>query len=315
MLFISSDKISTSLPYQELISALHKAFSRDTPLPVRQHHSFPGADGNLKGNLLLMPAWDNTDGLGVKLITVIPGNAEKKLPTIQGSYFLLDKETGNPLAVLDAKDLTTRRTAAASALASSFLSRKDSRTMLMIGTGRLAPELIRAHASVRPIKKVFVMGRSLEKAEKIKDELKDEDFEVSPVLVYKSFIKEVDIICCATLSQKPLIFGKDLIPGQHVDLVGAYKPNARESDDEAIKISSVYVDTIEGATKEAGDIVIPIQTGRFSKDEIKGDLFDLCQGRSKGRVYDDEITLYKSVGYALEDLVAAKLVYQKVRDE
>jgi ornithine cyclodeaminase len=126
-------------------------------------------------------------------------------------------------------------------------------------------------------------------------------------------MKEVDIVCCATLSPKPLIFGKDLISGQHVDLVGAYQPNTRESDDEAVLRSEVYVDTREGAAREAGDIFIPLQKGILSKEKIKGDLFDLCQGRSKGRETDEQITLFKSVGYALEDLVAAKLVYQKVK--
>lgn len=315
MLFISSEKIAQSVNYDELISALDRAFSDDIHLPLRHHHSFADASGELNGNLLLMPAWDHKEGLGVKLITVVPGNAEKGLDTIQGIYFLIDKETGSPQAILDAKELTTRRTAAASALASSFLSRKDSQTMLMIGTGRLAPELIRAHATVRPIKRVFVMGRSLEKAERVKNELSNEDFEVLPVLVYKSFIKEVDIICCATMSPDPLIFGKDLNPGQHVDLVGAYKPTTRESDDEAVKVSKVFVDTRDGATKEAGDIMIPIQKGIITMDDIKGDLFDLCQSRSPGREATEEITLFKSVGYALEDLVAAKLLYQKNSNE
>jgi len=314
MLQISSEQVDQELEYPELIQELKSAFGKPVKIPSRQHYIFPGANGAQKGNFLLMPAWDNGNNLGVKIITIVPDNAEKKIPVIQGSYFLYDAETGVPKALFDAKSLTIKRTAATSALASQYLSRKDSSTMLMIGTGNLASELIRAHASVRPIKKVYVLGRSLDKAERIRNILEKEKFEIAPVLVYKSFIKEVDIVCCATLSSKPLVFGRDLVEGQHLDLVGSYKPTTREADDDAIIRSEVYVDTMEGAPKESGDIFIPLNSGKIKMEDIKGDLFDLCQGRAQGRTSENQITLFKSVGYALEDLVAAKLVYQKLKN-
>ena len=233
------------------------------------------------------------------------------LPSIQGIYLFMDSVKGEVKAILEAKSLTVKRTAAASALASSFLSRTDATSMLMIGTGALAPNLIKAHASVRPIEKVYVWGRNREKADLICNELKNEEFEIKAVDGIDEKIREVDIISCATLSKTPLVLGKYLKAGQHVDLVGAYKKDMREADDQVVSRASIFVDTFQGGPKESGDIVIPIEKGIITEKDIKSDLFGLCSGRHKGRSHRNEITFFKSVGHALEDLVAATYFYNK----
>jgi len=261
-----------------------------------------------------MPAWEAGQYLGVKVVTVAPNNAKYNLPSIHGMYILMDAHKGVPLAWMDAKTLTTRRTAAASALASSFLSRPDSSTLLMIGTGALAPNLIQAHAAVRPIKEVLVWGRNVDNAQKVAEKFSESDMRVHVVKSLEENLAKADIISCATLSDTPLVIGEYLVAGQHLDMVGAYKPDMREADDEAIRRSSIFVDNYTGATKETGDIYIPLQTGVLNREEIKADLFELCQMKKRGRQSDEEITFFKSVGHALEDLAAARMAYEAVKE-
>jgi len=180
----------------------------------------------------------------------------------------------------------------------------------MIGTGRLAPELIKAHCTIRPIEQVYIWGRNEAKAHSLAAALGQNTFAVKAVSSIESIIQEADIISCATLSEDPLIFGHWLRPGQHVDLVGSYRPNMREADDEVIRRSSVFVDTYAGACKECGDIAIPLQTGILKKEDLKADLFDLARSSKTGRQEAEEITCFKSVGHALEDLAAAKLAFE-----
>jgi len=242
-------------------------------------------------------------------VTVSPENGQFDLPSIQGIYIYFDATKGTIKAILEAKSLTVKRTAAASALASTFLSCKDASSLLMIGTGALSINLIKAHASVRPIKQVYVWGRNFKKAEAISNALQNEDFDIEAIKNIIDKISEVDIISCATLSKTPLILGKHLKPGQHIDLVGAYKKDMREADDETMAKASIYVDTFQGGLKESGDIVIPLENNTIKEHDIKGDLFALCSNKVQGRIDANEITVFKSVGHALEDLVAAKYYY------
>lgn len=308
--FLDNLAITTALPYPRLIKALQQGFQEEYTVPMRHHHSYENPAAGMDSTLLLMPAWKSSEYVGIKIITVSPNNGEKQLPSVQGVYLLFDAITGAPLAQLDAKTLTNRRTAAASALASSFLSRKDSTSLLMVGTGNMAPALIEAHAAVRPIQKVYIWGRNLRKAQALAAQFKDAPFSAEAILLLAPIVPKVDIISCATLSKHALIKGEWLQAGQHVDLVGSFTPNMREADDEAIRRANVYVDVLEGATKESGDILIPLNNGTLERAAIKGDLFDLCRNQVAGRQAADSITLFKSVGHALEDLVAAKLVYQ-----
>jgi ornithine cyclodeaminase len=312
MLQISSEQISDHCHYPTLIEALKDAFKKEYKIPKRHHHQYPNPKEGIESTLLLMPAWDDGENLGVKVVNVSPNNSQYNLPTIQGNYLLYDQQKGSLKAIFDAKMLTNKRTAAASALASSFLSKVSAQSLLMIGNGSLAPELIKAHASVRPLNKVYVWGRNFGKSQKICSELSSLNLEIVPIENYKEVISEADIISCATLSTDPLIFGRDLRKGQHFDLVGAYKPDMREADNDFISTVSIHVDNYEGATTETGDLAIPLKEGVISIDDIYSDLFELCKEKKAGRQSEEEITCFKSVGHALEDLAAAKLIYNAV---
>ncbi len=309
---ISAQFIEEHTNFLELTQALKKAFASNGVLvPQRHHHEFPNPKTKKDSTLLLMPAWNPGKEAGVKVVTVSPDNGQFELPSIQGSYLYLDAVTGTLKAIMEAKSLTAKRTAAASALASSFLSKKNSNTMLMIGTGALSINLIKAHAAVRPLHHIYVWGRNKKKADDICKTLKNENFKVATVSNIEEKIGVVDIVSCATLTEIPLVFGKYLTPGQHIDLVGAYKPNMREADDETIRKAAIFLDSLETGLKESGDIAIPLKEGILKESDIKADLFGLCREVHQGRSHEHEITLFKSVGHALEDLTAATYYYSK----
>jgi alanine dehydrogenase len=264
---------------------------------------------------LLMPAWTKEQAgafLGAKTVTVFPGNLKKGLGSVAGTYLLMSGDTGAPLVTIDGHRLTLWRTAAASALAAGYLAREDASHLLLVGAGALAPYLARAHAAVRPINKVSIWNRSEPRAEALARNLAGEKFTVELVRDLESAVRAADVISCATLSAEPLVFGKWLKAGAHLDLVGSFRPAMREADDEAVKRARVYVDTRRGALKEAGDLVQPMERGIFKESDVAGDLFDLCRGSVKGRGSADEITLFKSVGTAIEDLAAAMLIWRKL---
>ncbi|GGG55269.1 ornithine cyclodeaminase family protein [Bizionia arctica] len=316
ILQIGDSFIEQNTIFSELILELKQSFSNNNVIvPLRHHHDFPNPEVSADSTLLLMPAWNPSKIAGVKIVTVSPENSQFGLPSIQGTYIYFDALKGTVKAIMEAKSLTVKRTAAASALASSYLSRKDSKSMLMIGTGALSINLIKAHASVRPIENVFIWGRNFKKAEAIAKELKNEKFNVYPIKTIEEKISEVDIVSCATLSKTPLVLGAYLKSGQHLDLVGAYKPDMREADDDTIKKASIFIDTFQGGLKESGDIVIPLKNGTLQEKDIKADLFQLCSNQKSGRQNKDEITFFKSVGHSLEDLTAATYYYNKFKND
>ena len=308
MLTISAEQVNKALEFSKLIPALGSAFASDICVPPRLHFDMENPKASRETTLLMMPAWISGDVAGVKLVTVAPDNGQKGLPSIQGNYLLFDIDTGSIKAMMDAPSLTAKRTAAASALASQFMSREDSETLLVVGTGTLAPQLIAAHATVRPIKKVYVWGRSLDKAKVVCQQVKMLDVDCQPIDDLETYARQADIISCATLSQEPLIFGKWLQPGQHLDMVGAYRPDMREMDDDCLMGSRIFVDNFESAVRETGDLTIPITNGVISKEDIEADLFALAKGDYDIKRKASDITVFKSVGHALEDLAAAKLV-------
>jgi len=313
---IDNKFIENNTDFETLARHIKLGFSSSNILvPMRHHHDFPNPSIKSESTLLLMPAWNPSKEAGVKVVTVSPENGQFDLPSIQGAYIYLDAEKGSIKAILEAKSLTAKRTAATSALASSFLSKENSSSLLIIGTGALSINLIKAHASVRPIERVYVWGRNLAKAKTICDMLSNEKYTVQAIETIEEKISEVDIISSATLSKTPLVLGKYLKKGQHVDLVGAYKKDMREADDETIKKSSVFVDTFQGGLKESGDIVIPLNNGILEEEDVKADLFQLCSNRKAGRTSESEITIFKSVGHALEDLVAANYYYKQFINE
>ena len=325
MKFLSAAEVDAALDDLALIARLEALFRAGCEMPPRHHHPIeaPLGPGSAEAMLLLMPAWTGASSLpdaapriGVKIVTVFPDNGRRALPSIYGQYLLLDGTTGQTLALLDGTMLTKRRTACASGLASRYLSRPDSSRLLMIGTGALAPQLVRVHAKVRPIREVAIWGRTPSHAETLAAELACSLPEVlgRPVAVRavadrRAAIAKADIVSCATLSKAPLVEGAWLREGQHLDLVGAYTPEMRECDDRAAWRARLYVDTRAGALKEAGDIVQPLANGAIDEDDIVADLFELARGQQTGRLPGDatSITLFKSVGAALEDLAAAEL--------
>lgn len=307
------DEIETreALAFKGLIDAIRAMFATGCTMPSRHHHSVP-VPGDEDATLLIMPAWLSGHYIGVKTVSVFPGNAMRSLPAIFGSYLLSSGKTGQLLAILDGAELTARRTAATSALAASYLARKDARTLLMVGTGRLAANLIEGHSLHRPIQKVIVWGRDSAKAELIANHAIALGMMAEVSTDLRQSVGEADIISCATLSSRPLIFGDWLRPGTHMDLVGAFKPTMRESDDLAIRRSCIFVDTRIGAMTEGGDITQPLHAGIIKPEDILADLTDLVTARHPGRSSQDEITLFKSVGAALEDLAAAIFAFEQL---
>lgn len=311
MRVISAKEVEAALDFESLVERLRDMFRVGCEVPSRHHHTIPVA-AEPDAALLLMPAWQENRHIGVKLVTVFPGNTKKSLPSIMGVYLLLDGCTGKPLALIDGPMLTLRRTAAASALAASYLARPDSERLLMVGTGALAPHLVLAHATTRPIKDVVIWGRHPGKAGQLAERLNRPGLRVTHSTRLEEVIHRVDIISCATLATCPLVRGEWLRPGQHIDLVGGFTTDMREADDEVVRRARIFVDSRAGATKEAGDIVQPIRNGVISENDIVADLFDLTRGLQAGRRANSEITLFKSVGTALEDLAAAQLVTERV---
>ena len=313
MLTISAKTIDQALQFPLLIDALEQAFADDLTVPPRLHYDMENPKSSRETTLLMMPAWQAGEVAGIKIVTVAPENSQKDLPSIQGTYLLLDVDTGSMIAMMDAPAITAKRTAAASALGSRFLSRENSENLLVIGTGTLSSQLIAAHASVRPIKKVKVWGRTIEKAQAVCDLVSHLNIDCQPVTDIESNIADADIISCATLSQDPLVFGQWLKPGQHLDMVGAYRPDMREMDDECMTRGRIFVDNTSSAVRETGDIAIPLANKVITLDDIEADLFALSRKQTVITRDADDITVFKSVGHALEDLAAAKLVADFVK--
>lgn len=311
MRVVTPAEIEAALRFPVLIEALAEAFRGGIVAPDRHHHDIAGPDGG--GTLLLMPAW--TKGatpdsfLGVKVASIIPSNGPKGLPSLFGTYLLMDGATGQPLAALDGARLTLWRTAAASALAARYLAREDATRMAMVGAGALAPFLIRAHRSERPIREVTLWNHRPERARQLASALASEGLPVVAATDLEAAVRDADLVSCATLSTAPLVKGEWLKPGAHLDLVGAFTPTMREADDEALRRASIFTDT-PAAKTEGGDVALGLQSGAIPDAQVKGDLFDLCGGCAPGRVRFDEITLFKSIGASIEDLAVAMTVWR-----
>ena len=310
MRMLGYSEVVAALDFPALVESLRQIFRAGADAPQRHHYAIP-VPGKADATLLLMPAWQAGRHIGVKVVAVFPDN-DADLPRLMGSFLLLDGQSGKPLVVMDGPALTARRTAAASALAASYLARPDCERLLMIGTGALASHLIEAHASVRPIANVLVWGRHHDKAVKLAQRLDRRSLRVAATTDLANAVRGAHIVCCATLSETPLVEGHWLPLGVHLDLVGGFRPEMREADDDCIRRGRVFVDTRAGALAEAGDIVQPLKAGILHEDDIAGDLFDLARGARAGRRYHDQITIFKSVGTAIEDLAAARLAFDQV---
>ena len=303
------ENVASSLQYGILIEALRKAFSSKITAPERVQHTIKNKNGS-DATLLLMPAWKIGEHIGIKIVSVFPENTTNNMNAVHANYFLVNANDGKPVAVMDGTELTLRRTACASALAADYLVNKNVDTLLMIGTGNLAPHMIKAHCVVRNYSRILIWGRNEEKAERLALSLNIKDKEILVKNDMKEALNVADVISCATLTQKPLIMGDWIKPGQHLDLVGAFTPDMAEADSKAIAMSKVVVDTYEGALSESGELINALKEGHIKKEHILSDLRELVLEEKNIRKDSNDITLFKSVGTALEDLAAAELVIE-----
>lgn len=305
MKFFNAEKTRDSLPFAELVEALEDGFRGAFHAPLRHHHYLKNSD-EADCVLLLMPAWFEEKWGGMKMVNVVPDNAKRGLAAISSSYILFDRTTGVHELLLDGTEMTARRTAAASALGAKLLARPDSKKQLVVGAGRVGSYIPHAYKSVLPIEEVLIYNRTLSKSEQLVDALNQQGFNAKVATNLQDAVESADIVTCATLANEPLVFGEWLHAGQHIDLIGSFTPKMREVDDLALQKSSIYVDT-DHAIVECGELCIPIANGAISRGDIKGTFVDLCGNTVSARKSVGEITLFKSAGTAIEDLVAAIL--------
>ncbi|NIY79271.1 ornithine cyclodeaminase family protein [Celeribacter sp. HF31] len=305
MKVLSAEETREALPFDGLLDALDKGFKTGAEVPLRHHHAM-GDD-----MLLLMPAWQSEGWGGVKIVNVHPGNGARGLPAVVSSYILFDRETGVHRLMLDGAELTARRTAAASALAAKRLARPDSRKLLIVGAGAVAANLAGAYHAALPIEEITVWARNLAAAEALAQRFVAQGYKAKAAADLERAVSAADIISCATLAREPILKGAWLKPGQHVDLIGSFTPAMREADDEVMRRARIYIDT-EHAKVESGDIAIPLATGVIRESDIAGTLEGLCRDDLLPRQSAEEITLFKGVGSAIEDLSAALLAADRV---
>lgn len=303
-MFLDS-QMPKALPWKELIEGLRDGFAAGVSQPLRTAHKVP-VPGEPDATFLAMPAWQEGGKLAVKMLFIAPGNTRRSLPAVNASIMLFDAVTGRAEAVMEGAELTARRTAATSALAADLMARQSAENLLVIGAGVIARNLISAHRAVRDYQSVHVWARRPEQACSLAEQFDDK---VDPVADLDDSLGEADVIAAATFAVDPLIKGVRLREGVHLDLVGGFTPDMREADDDAMRraCGGIVVDTYEGAMAEAGDIVQPLANGVIERSDIVGDLAELCRGEARPRRSDRQVTVFKSVGTALEDFVAARM--------
>lgn len=308
MRIIEAESTRRHLQFAPLIAAIAQMFVQGCEVPPRHQHDIDGA-GIPGGTVLLMPAWRPGSYLGIKTVSIFAGNRERGLPGLHSAYLLIDAGTGVPLAMIDGNEITSRRTAAASALAARYLARADAGRLLVVGAGRVAQLLPEAYTAVRPIREIQVWARRGEAAQALVTGLRAAGWAATVAPDLQAAVGQADIVSCATLSEAPLVHGAWLNPGTHLDLIGGFAPAMRETDDACFANSLVFIDTEETLLK-AGDLLAPIASGVFCAADVRATLAQLCRGEHPGRTAGAEITVFKSVGTALEDLAAATLVYE-----
>jgi ornithine cyclodeaminase len=308
MLSLDAAATHERLPMPALIEALRVMAVAGCVVPQRQVHTV--AQGSAPGHLLLMAAWQPGRYIGVKTVTVFAANAARGLPSLHAVYTLFDAATGAPLALIDGAALTARRTACVSALAASYLARADATRLLVVGAGRVASLVPSAMAAVRPIEQARVWNHRSEGTHKLARNLCEQGLRAEATDDLQDAVQHADIVSCATLSTRPLIRGEWLQPGTHLDLIGSFAPDMREADALCVGRARVFVDNNEALAK-AGDLLQAIAEGTFEHGALQGTLEQLCRGQRAGRANASEITLFKSVGSAWQDLAAARLVIDR----
>ncbi|MFP6874143.1 MAG: ornithine cyclodeaminase family protein [Verrucomicrobiales bacterium] len=313
MKVISAEEVHQALSFPALVDALQEAYAGNYSMPPRQVFLLDEG-GSTHDAFAVLPSWSD-QLIAVKAFTYFP-DAQEPYKSLYSKVMLFDREHGEPLALVDGTSVTFWRTAGISGLATRLLAREDAETMLMLGTGNLAPYIIRANASVRDLKKIMVWGRTGSKAEAIVS-LMGEEFpgiEILAIEDRQSACAEADIVVAATGSQEPVVLGEWIQPGTHTDFIGNHHAHKRECDTGLIVKSKVYADSRVNAFKEAGEILVPIEEGVFSREGVVAELAEMCQGSATLRESDEEITLFKSIGMAMSDLVGAGLAYRRISE-
>ncbi len=314
MLLLSRRDLEALLTPRDVIEAVEGAFREVAAgraqvlpravLPMERHGVF----------LAMVSSLPRRQALGTKLVTVVARNRAANLPTIYASYVLTDPATGAPLALMEAAFLTALRTGATSALAARYLARPESRVVCCFGASVQAGFQLRCLQAVLPLTEVRVVGRDPERARRFAEAMTAAlQVPVAVMTDRKAAVASADIITCATTSPTPVFKGRDLSPGAHVDAVGAFRPNTRELDTETIKRARVVVDTYAGCWEEAGDVLIPFKARAITRRHVRAELAELVAGRKRIRSSPEDITLFKSVGFAPEDAVTARLAYDRAR--
>tara|TARA_Y100000766_G_scaffold284766_1_gene304536 strand:- start:1315 stop:2265 length:951 start_codon:yes stop_codon:yes gene_type:complete len=306
---IGPEEVHAALSYPALVDALQETFSGEFNMPPRNVFLLDEQSGSHDA-FAVLPSW-NTDLIGVKAFTYFPSNSEP-YKSLYSKILLFDRAHGEPLALVDGTTVTFWRTAGISGLATRLLARKDAENLLLLGTGNLAKYIIRANASVRPLKRVSVWGRTPSNAAHIVDEMSSEleGVEVTVATDLEKSCRQADIIVSATASHEPLVMGDWVTEGTHTDFIGNHHADKRECDTSLVLKSKVYADSYANCFKEAGEILVPISEGVFQKDDVVADLSEMCNGSATLRQSDDDITLFKSIGMGISDLVGAGLAYK-----
>ncbi len=305
MKVFSDAQVKDALPWKELILQLRDAFAKGVSQPLRTAHTIP-VPGEPDASFLAMPAWEEGGKLAVKILFIAPGNSARNLPAVNASVIVFDAVTGQAEAAMEGGELTARRTAATSALAAELMARENVKNLLIVGAGTIAGNLIPAHRAVRDYNSVQIWARRPEQAQALAAQFDDC---VTAITDLDTAVAQADVIAAATITNDPLIKGALLKDGAHLDLVGGFTTEMREADNEALERASggIIVDTYDGAMAEAGDITQPLAEGVIARDDIAGDMAELCRGEAQPRKSDTQITVFKSVGAAIEDFVAARM--------
>jgi len=304
-IYHGAEAIAKTLNFCPLIEHLRQAH-REPPAAVERALMLHRMPSGAENAFLIWPAWQHERNLGIKIVTLFPDN--RAVPAVQALYVLFDGANGAIEALIDGTELTYWKTAADSTLGADYLARRDAKTFLMVGAGYLAPFLIRAYRDIRPgLERVLVWNRTASKAHQLAQSMTGA-VPVEAVEDLEAAVAQADIVCCATTSYQPLIRGQWLQPGTHLDLIGGYTPQMREADDEAVRRSRVFVDSRWFTIEHVGDLTQPISNGTLKREDVLGDLFDLCTARVPGRESDGEITFFKSGGGAHLDLMTAQYI-------
>ena len=313
--YIDGDTVHRICGYPELVDALaryhHEPIDAMEDLMILQ----PSLDGG-EDQFFMRAAWQRDSILGVKVITGFPANPDRREPlsATQAVYLLFDGSDGRALVAIDGTALTYRKTAADSALGSRLLCPPEPRHLLMVGAGGLAPYLIGAHIAMRPsIERVSIRNRTIERARRMAAGLDLDEVRIEVVEALEPAVRAADLISCATNASRPLICGEWLKPGAHLDMVGAYRPDMREADDDTVRRATLFVDARASTLGVVGDLVMPIADRIISESDVVADLYDLLSGKHPGRRGEEEITLFKNGGGGHLDLMTARFVFEHAR--